>query len=234
MPAHVSGSKLIKNKSKVSIGDDVQAIGHPNEMWWTYTRGYVSQFRDDYQWTYEDEEFQLSADVIQTQTPITTGNSGGPLFTKTGEVLGLNAFGDPEFQSINFAISFSEIDSFLSRLVSSQPTGINLQELILPVTSSWQKLEEFDLNNDGYVDAILYDSNGDGKPDLSEIDDDFDGNSDFFEFDIFNDNGFAQTYFPQTSDYYAEWRVDTDGDGSFDVVAYDENEDGLPDVLMEL
>ena len=43
-PEHVSGSKLVREKNEISIGDDVQAIGHPNEMWWTYTRGYVSQF----------------------------------------------------------------------------------------------------------------------------------------------------------------------------------------------
>ena len=104
----------------LSIGDDVQAIGHPNEMWWTYTRGYVSQFRNNYEWIYEDESFTLNANVIQTQTPITTGNSGGPLFTKRGEILGLNAFGDPEFQSINFAISFDEIESFLSNLGKNQ------------------------------------------------------------------------------------------------------------------
>ena len=234
MPKHVSGSRLVTEKNKISIGDDVQAIGHPNEMWWTYTRGYVSQFRNDYEWIYEDESFTLNANVIQTQTPITTGNSGGPLFTKRGEILGLNAFGDPEFQSINFAISYDEIERFLSSLGKNQFIDIGLQDIVLPDPENWKKLEEFDLNEDGYIDAIAYDSNNDGKPDIAEIDEDYDGKTDFFEFDIFYDFGFAQKYFPETSEYYAEWRIDTDGDGKDDIVAYDENADGFPDALKKI
>ena len=233
-PEHVSGSKLVREKNEISIGDDVQAIGHPNEMWWTYTRGYVSQFRNNYEWIYEDESFTLNANVFQTQTPITTGTSGGPLFTKRGEILGLNAFGDPEFQSINFAISFDEIESFLSNLGKNQFIDIGLEDIVLPDPASWKKLEEFDLNEDGYIDAIAYDSNNDGKPDIAEIDEDYDGKTDFFEFDVFYDFGFAQTYFPETSDYYAEWRIDTDGDGKDDIVAYDENADGFPDALNKI
>ena len=104
----------------------------------------------------------------------------------------------------------------------------------MPDPASWKKLEEFDLNEDGYIDAIAYDSNNDGKPDIAEIDEDYDGKTDFFEFDVFYDFGFAQTYFPETSDYYAEWRIDTDGDGKDDIVAYDENADGFPDALSKI
>ena len=232
-PEHAIGSKLVSNNDNISIGDDVQAIGHPNEMWWTYTRGYVSQFRDNYEWKYDDN-LKLKANVIQTQTPITTGNSGGPLFTTKGNILGLNAFGDPDFQSLNFAIAADEIELFINNLNTSLDFNIDLSSIIISDQSNWTKIEEIDSNNDGYIDVITYDTNNDGQVDLGEIDSNKDGITDYFEYDIFNDFSFAQTFFPESNEYYAEWRVDTDGDGSADLVAYDKIGDGQPDKLEKI
>ncbi|MDB4078710.1 trypsin-like peptidase domain-containing protein [Amylibacter sp.] len=232
-PEHAIGSRLVSNNDNISIGDDVQAIGHPNEMWWTYTRGYVSQFRDNYEWKYDDN-LKLKANVIQTQTPITTGNSGGPLFTTKGNILGLNAFGDPDFQSLNFAIAADEIELFINNLNTSLDFNIDLSSIIISDQSNWTKIEEIDSNNDGYIDVITYDTNNDGQVDLGEIDSNKDGITDYFEYDIFNDFSFAQTFFPESTEYYAEWRVDTDGDGSADLVAYDKIGNGQPDKLEKI
>lgn len=232
-PEHATGSRLVSNNDNISIGDDVQAIGHPNEMWWTYTRGYVSQFRDNYEWKYDDN-LKLKANVIQTQTPITTGNSGGPLFTTKGNILGLNAFGDPDFQSLNFAIAADEIELFINNLNTSLDFNIDLSSIIISDQSNWTKIEEIDSNNDGYIDVITYDTNNDGQVDLGEIDSNKDGITDYFEYDIFNDFSFAQTFFPESNEYFAEWRVDTDGDGSADLVAYDKIGDGQPDKLEKI
>ena len=65
----------------LAIGTDVHAIGHPRKLTWTYTTGIISQYRIGYEWTIEN--IKHKADVIQTQTPISPGNSGGPLI---GEV----------------------------------------------------------------------------------------------------------------------------------------------------
>ena len=51
--------------SKINVGDDVNAIGHPTGEMWTYTKGYVSQVRRAYQWKAEDG-IAHTADVIQT------------------------------------------------------------------------------------------------------------------------------------------------------------------------
>ncbi len=59
----------------LAIGTDVHAIGHPRKLTWTYTTGIISQYRLGYEWTIED--IKHKADVIQTQTPISPGNSGG-------------------------------------------------------------------------------------------------------------------------------------------------------------
>ena len=87
-PSHVRGVSLAA-VSRTNIGDDVEAVGHPRGQMWTYTRGYISQVRANYEWSY-DEKFTLKADVVQTQTPISAGNSGGPLFNREGKLVGIN------------------------------------------------------------------------------------------------------------------------------------------------
>lgn len=233
-PDYVTGSRLHTFRDDVAIGDDVQAVGHPNEMWWTYTRGYISQFRENYEWVYDDASAPMKADVIQTQTPITTGNSGGPLFSKTGKVLGLNAFGDPEFQSINFAIHADEIKDFIGELVGTGDTIIGVLEVIIPEQSMWRKLNELDNNEDGKIDALLYDSNNDGAIDLVEIDNNFDGLTDYFEFDIFGDFSFGLRYYPPNEKHFASWHLDSDRDDIFDLEGSDEDQDGVPDSLKRL
>ena len=178
----------------------------------------------------------MEADVVQTQTPITTGNSGGPLFTQEGKILGLNAFGDPEFQSINFAVSAEELRSFalsLSKLPKTKKK-LSVSSIILPNPSTWKIIDEFDMNEDGRIDAVAYDTDGDGKLDLAEFDLNFDGISDQYEYDIFDDEKFSLLYLPATSDFYAEWQIDSDNDGEYDLKAVDKNDDGLPDRIEQM
>src|SRR5262249_29958799 len=68
----------------VNVGADVHAIGHPTGQAWTYTAGVISQIRLRYDWSYSDDAVKHTADVIQTQTPISPGSSGGPLLGDTG------------------------------------------------------------------------------------------------------------------------------------------------------
>lgn len=235
-PSGARGSTLIDNMNEASIGDDVQAIGHPNSMWWTYTRGYISQFRQNHEWYYEGDSSPMQADVVQTQTPITTGNSGGPLFTQKGEVLGLNAFGDPEFQSINFAISANELREFVQNL-SKLPYSsgkITIASITIPSVDNWQIINEFDLNEDGRIDAVLYDTDGDGLVDLGEFDLDYNGIADQYEYDLFKNDRFSMVFFPSTNEFIAEWRIDSDDDGNHDLTAIDRNGDGIPDKIEEI
>ena len=106
-PTHVSGVSVAA-VSRNNIGDDVEAVGHPKGQMWTYTRGYISQVRADYEWNY-NEAFTLKADVVQTQTPISTGNSGGPLFNRQGKLVGVNTMVGAG-QNLNFAVSTREFE----------------------------------------------------------------------------------------------------------------------------
>jgi S1-C subfamily serine protease len=114
-----------------AIGEDAHAVGHPRGEVWSYTRGYVSQYRSSYVWNTGKSDPSRSADVIQTQTPINPGNSGGPLVNADGQMIGLNSFGDPKSPGLNFAVAISTIQNFLKqdgsliekpRLTGSQQT----------------------------------------------------------------------------------------------------------------
>ena len=98
-----------------AIGEDAHAVGHPRGEVWTYTRGYVSQYRLNYVWISDNSVPSRAADVIQTQTPINPGNSGGPLVNQQGHLIGLNSFVDPKSPGLNFAIAISSIQSFLKQ-----------------------------------------------------------------------------------------------------------------------
>ena len=93
---------------------DVHAIGHPTGEAWTYTTGVISQYRQAYEWQVEDDPIKHRADIIQTQTPINPGSSGGPLFGDSSSLIGVNSF-KAGGEGLNFAVSVDEVRKFLAR-----------------------------------------------------------------------------------------------------------------------
>lgn len=85
----------IENTTNVKVGDRVIAIGTPKDLTWTVTEGIVSAVRGS---------------IIQTDTALNKGNSGGPLINiKTGKVAGVVKGGLENSEGLNFAIVASEI-----------------------------------------------------------------------------------------------------------------------------
>lgn len=66
-------------------GEDVFAIGNPQGLSWTYTRGVISALRRQ---VFGDVQLP----VIQTDTSITHGSSGGGLYDQEGNLIGINTF----------------------------------------------------------------------------------------------------------------------------------------------
>lgn len=96
------------------IGSQVHAIGHPNTEFWSYTTGYISQMKNQHEWSYEDGGIDHVATVYLTQTPIDEGNSGGPLLNEHGNIIGINTFGSKEASFQNYSVSAIEIIRFLA------------------------------------------------------------------------------------------------------------------------
>lgn len=74
------------------VGEDVFAIGAPEGLEQTLSKGIVSSYRG------------VGQSLIQTTTEITHGSSGGPLFNMQGEVVGITTAGLGD-ANLNFAVS---------------------------------------------------------------------------------------------------------------------------------
>ena len=111
--------------SSLEPGDEVVNIGYPLGLSGeaTITRGIVSAIRYDP---------RHRSDVIQTDAATNPGNSGGPMLSLSGKILGINTFGIDESASgrpvegLNFAISEETVQERIPVLradtASSTPT----------------------------------------------------------------------------------------------------------------
>lgn len=89
---------------EAKVGDDVFAIGNPQGLGWSHTRGTISQFRSQ---VIDGGKIR----VIQTQTAINHGNSGGGLYDAAGRLVGINTWTNDKSVSegLSFAIAFSTL-----------------------------------------------------------------------------------------------------------------------------
>jgi S1-C subfamily serine protease len=78
---------MLADSDKVTVGDAVIAIGNPFGLDRTATAGIVSAL----QRLVTAPNGQTIDHVIQTDAPINSGNSGGPLLNAEGEVIGVNS-----------------------------------------------------------------------------------------------------------------------------------------------
>ena len=211
------------------VGSDVHAIGHPGSLSWTYTRGYVSQIRPNYKWSYEKTTH--SASIIQTQTPISPGNSGGPLISPEGELLGINSF-KASGENLNFAVTSLEAINFLKNIkdigkkeAKLKSNNKKIDKVVKKVDSDKDGIPDtfyYDDNGDGNLDTVVKDKNQNGKPEIIGVDTNKDGKPDVIAFDK-NEDG--------TIDI---WYVDKDFDGKSDVKGIDTDGDGKPDKFNKI
>ena len=108
-PPKAFASLRLGDISTLTVGQDVHAIGHPEGQVWTYTKGIISQIRPNFEW------LGHRAKVIQTQTPINPGSSGGPLLDDNGRIIGVNSFYSTKGQGLNYAVAVDVVKAFLKR-----------------------------------------------------------------------------------------------------------------------
>jgi serine protease Do len=88
--------------SNLRVGSWVGAIGHGMGGVWSFVTGMVSNIYPD----------GKRRGVFQTQIPLNPGNSGGPIFDRHGQVVGIVTWGIEQSNSINFALRVEEIEHF--------------------------------------------------------------------------------------------------------------------------
>jgi len=93
---------------KIQIGEDVFVIGSPRELENTLTTGTVSQLRKN--------------NRIQIDATIDHGSSGGPLFNKNGEVIGITTSGFSG-SALNFAVDIQTVP-YIKYISKSNKTAL--------------------------------------------------------------------------------------------------------------
>ena len=200
--------------NEVNIGDKVYAIGHPKGNTWSFTDGMISQIRKKHDWKYPDSEYKHSATLIQIQTPISPGNSGGPLFSKSGNLIGINTL-KGKGENINFAVAVDHAINFLKK--NPKIKIMNPGELTLKPKYPDATIQHY--NNNGTIDTWYIDTDDNGSVDLAFLDDNEDGKVEAVIIDE-NENGVWEVT-----------RVDENQDGTIDYVLLDEDEDGKNDLI---
>ncbi len=95
MPGLPPGVVLPIAREMPRIGEECFAIGNPCGLTQTLSTGVVSGYRGPER-------------LIQTTTEITHGSSGGPLFNRRGEVIGITTKGIGE-ANLNFAVNIGQL-----------------------------------------------------------------------------------------------------------------------------
>ncbi len=95
VPRESGHSDFVQPIASVSDGQDIFVIGHPEGLKFTISNGMVSRVD-------QTSLFQISA-------PVSPGNSGGPVFDKWGNLVGIVVFKmdksvDPNAENLNFAV----------------------------------------------------------------------------------------------------------------------------------
>lgn len=95
--------------ASVRIGSWVGAVGHGHGAIWTFNSGMISNIYPD----------GAERPVFQTQIPLNPGNSGGPIFNRSGRVVGVVTAGIENASSINFGIAMGVARRALGKLAKA-------------------------------------------------------------------------------------------------------------------
>ena len=147
----ISGKPVIIKKNPTTIGKEVVAIGSPDDLEYSISKGIISSIR-------------AQGTVLQTDAAINGGNSGGPLIERSGCVVGMNTWARTEFNTgLNFAISNKVLNRFVKKFLPDY--ALRNKEYQIQFQKQRQNLMK--MNNEGKAKkSIIQEKNNNYEADL--------------------------------------------------------------------
>ncbi|MFC4354190.1 S-layer homology domain-containing protein [Chryseomicrobium palamuruense] len=158
-PYSTAGVKIRPSSSGLAKGDEVVAIGSPLGLQNTVSTGVISSIRN---WE--------GMPVIQTTADIDYGSSGGALFNRLGELIGVTTSGYDSTANLNFALAseafYANVQSYTKQSYASIPASFTdyINELDVPnvggleIGMSQAEVKALNLGGklEQYEDAMYY------------------------------------------------------------------------------
>jgi serine protease Do len=91
------------HSAEIKLGDIVLAVGHPFGLKFSATKGIVSNL----QYVMANDHY------IQHDAALNPGNSGGPLLSEIGELIGVNTFIVKDGQNIGVALPYHKLNTII-------------------------------------------------------------------------------------------------------------------------
>ncbi|MCW4025124.1 MAG: trypsin-like peptidase domain-containing protein [Candidatus Bathyarchaeota archaeon] len=107
----------IASSASARVGDSVAAIGSPYGLAGTMTTGIISALNRTITITQDTGGSYEMTGLIQTSAPINSGNSGGPLITYNGQVIGITTAIVENSDGLGFAIPSDTILNVIEALM---------------------------------------------------------------------------------------------------------------------
>jgi hypothetical protein len=94
-------------------GEAVESVGNPgaSDALWIYTSGTVrAVYKKQFRTGAGDHDFN----VVETQSPINTGDSGGPVVNSAGELVAISQAISPSGRLVSYSVDITEVKAFLA------------------------------------------------------------------------------------------------------------------------
>lgn len=122
LPAGVEAISMAKETT--SPGEEVHSIGNPGatDALWVYTSGTVrSVYQKQFRTGAGDHDFK----VVETQSPINSGDSGGPVVNASGELVAISQAISPKARLVSYCVDITEIRAFMDEPWKPAPLSIS-------------------------------------------------------------------------------------------------------------